>query len=475
MVCGLLAGSLAWLVHSLLVLEFPYMLDYGEGAVLQLSTLMQRGEPVFRNFAEPPYLICLYAPVHPWLAGVLMGPIPTFATGRFLSVASMTLLMVAMFAYLRRRASTEAAVAGVACFLVHPLVLGWGFRNRIDMMALLASGLALFLGSLKPPSWRRDVALALLLAFAFFVKQSYVAAGAALVGVTLLQSWRAALRLAILSAGCVALGIGLMWQAFGPYFLEEMFRFNALPFVYTQMQDYFLGYLPSVGGMLVLGLVYLVRGGARRNPLWFLFCVTSLGVAIGSGRSGGFYNYFLELHLGLAVLAGLALHDLLAEPNRGLRAAVQLVAVAQLVLAGTDEISFMNAPVDFLRYETRAVMEGRYPRWLASGYDAASLQPWLDRHPGPVLAENLGNPILMGRLPWFCDPVAYRLVAQIGKFDEQTHLIQRIANREFAVILLQVTWGNLRFSPQAIGTILEHYEQVGKAGVDNVFLPKKSP
>jgi hypothetical protein len=61
-------------------------------------------------------------------------------------------------------------------------------------------------------------------------------------------------------------------------------------------------------------------------------------------------------------------------------------------------------------------------------------------------------------------------LARNGRWNPEP-VLERVDRQEFAVILLQVLEGNIRFSPEAIARIQARYRVVGRAGVDLILLP----
>lgn len=455
-------------VHVAILLEYPFQVEYGEGSVLTFVSMLAHHEPLYPDIRVAPFRACIYAPLFPWLAAQLGGQQPGLACIRALASAPLLLVVVLLGWHLFRRAGATAALTGMAFFLGHALVVGWSAIGRVDTLALAFSVLALLLAEHGGRAWRTDLAVAGLLALALLCKQSYICAGVALVGSWLFQDrWRA-LRLLVAWALLAGGGFGLLNLATEGGAYRHMFGYNAGTsiFLTEQVREYSVPYLLSIAGLLALSLAYAWKGGLRTELTWYLFSAGSLVLAVSStGRIGGYYNYFLEPHYGLALLGGLA------SVRLG-RWALALV-VLQLGLGfGCPLPPVLYSPWQYLRYETSvATWEGRYPRYLDKGYAAAALEPWLARHPGPLLAENMGNAMALGYPSYICDPVYFYFLSMTGMWDE-TPLLQAIAERRFSVVLLQKTDGNLRYSPRVIATVLQNYHPVGTAGPDTIFRPK---
>ena len=450
----------AYLVHILLLLQFPYQLEYAEGPVLEFSTMLARGEPLYVDPYQEPPRSCIYAPLHMALSSLLIGrDTPSFFDGRLIAALAWAGVLAGMALSLR---SLQILPAWLF-FLVSPLVAGWTGVNRIDMLALAFSVWGLALVSRRNDR-KTDVLAALCFALAFLTKQSFVSAPAAAGLWRLWQNRAGGLFFCGVFAGLVGLELWSLnaWSAGVAY--TVMFKNNALTasvFLPDQMTYFYLHYLASVA--VLIGLV--LCGGFKRQPVWALFSLLSAAFALGVGRLGGYYNYFLELHAGLAVLGALSLDR---------RTILWGLGLLQLGLAAWKDLPpTLYSPFNYLRYETLRVAQGRYPRYLNLSLETELMRPWLDSARGrPLLAENLGNPLVMGYRVWMCDPVYYFFLARVGKWDEN-QLVERVKKAEFGVILLQETSGNLRFSPRVVQAVLERYQKVQQASVDSVYVPKK--
>ena len=219
-------------------------------------------------------------------------------------------------------------------------------------------------------------------------------------------------------------------------------------------------------GLLALGSL------SRRHRLGWLYLAFSLPMAAGVGREGGFFNYDLELHLALCALAGLGLARWSGGGSRLRALAAGALAVLQVAALGfTSDLAYLPSPAECLRFETPSVLRGEAPAWVRDTRTAQELGPWLAAHPGPVLAENLGNPALYGRTPWAVDPKLLFALAETGRWDPEP-LLERVDQGAFALILLQRLDDNLRFPPQAMRRILARYRAAGVAGADTVLVPR---
>ncbi len=450
-------------MHVLLFLWFPFQVEYGEGAVLGNTVMLREGH-LYRPPALPPFKVCVYAPLHIGLAACLMGPEPSLFGGRLLTAGSTLAVLVLLAVWLRRRADGPTALLGVVLFLVHPLVLTWSVYNRIDFLALAFTMLALVTLPESDRGWRADLPAALSLGLAFLSKQSYVAGWAAVLGSVTVFEPRRGVRLAFLAGLPLALALGgLEWRSEG-LALRSMFAYNKLPYSLTQFMGYALQYFPAVAPELLLLAIYARHTELRRDLRWWLYLAASLAIVVGSGRRGSYFNYFLEFHLALAVLA------CLGARRGGWRASLLVLGQLACGLFSTLEPTFPSYQ-QYARYETLRVLQGRLPAYLNAGLETSALEPWLAHHPGPILAENVANPLVLGYDPWVVDPVIFTLLTEAGYFDERP-LVAALEERRFALVVVQVLQGSARFSPAVQKAIERHYREAGKAGQERVFLPR---
>lgn len=460
-----------YLIHGILIIDFPFQIEYGEGAALVYADRVRRGLALYPPLGEAPYISCAYTPLYLWVSGKLMGASAAFFWPRLISAVS-SLVTAFLIAYCcHKRGGSDSALFGWGFYLISALILYWSFLMRVDHLALCltVAGLAAVI------SGRRggELVASVLFAVAFFVKQSYLAAPVAVGSVLLLKrEWKRLLIFGSVYVLGVLVPLFLVNRATGGLMWEHTVVLNgetAYTLYHTsQLWDWGSAYLWSVLPQVVLAVGYLIFGGWRKSPYLTAFWILSLGIALGAGREGGFYNYFLEFHVGVAVLGALGASELAKRWNLAAYGAV-------LVGFGFGWFTFLSpflyAPSQFAQYETAEVLRAHYPTYLRKSYSAAALQPWLDHYGGPILAENQGNVTVMGTPPWLCDANFYAMIILSGRWDEE-RLLQPIREKKFPLIVLQRTRGSQRFTPNTVEAILENYEVVDKAGQDQIFRPR---
>lgn len=451
---ALFFGAIAF-VHAVLFVALPEQYEYGEGAVIELAALSARGEPLYRDPAQPPWVFCPYPPLYLWVAGLLG---PGFWGGRLLSALSALVLLATVATALGRRFGGTAACAFLALMLADPVFLWWSVLYRVDLLGLAFTAGGLLLAWQGRLAWAAGLFVAALL-----TKHSLVAAPAAVFVATLAADRRGAARFALLYASLAGAAVALLsWSSDG-HFWAMITRYTAMPWITSQLVEY-----ARTWGPTHLPLLLLAAWAARQPELrlWAIYAALALLVTVGTGRYGAFYNYFLEAQLAGAALAG----AFLALRPKALP--LLLFALQVLWLGPTATYYYLYAPYEVLRYETLPALSGQSVGYLEGAVaDGRARRQALATLPDPALAENLGHLVVLGRLPWLCDPSSFHGLSGRGLWDEGP-LLEAIADRRFGVILLQRVEGNIRFTPRVVGTILAHYRRVGEVGGEHLFVPQ---
>ena len=449
----LLALAVAWglaifLCRCWLVLGLRYQLEYGEGHMLGLAYWLKQGKSIYLPGAEPPWAFGLHLPLYLWLVSLCMGSVPGFFAGRLISCLAVLLALVASALWLQRRAGKQAALALVAFLLLHPLLLNWAPLERVDNLALAFSVLAVVLAN------RPSIACGLCL-LSLFCKQSFVAAPLAIaLSLPRRQAWR-------FLGGYAASAAVLVFCLDRSLFPGLLTLHSKLSFDLPGATRLWFTFAPTL-----LFLTVLARLAPRElegSRVWRYYAWTSLIPALAVLKQGSYYYYFLELHWALSILAASAL----ARPDR-LRCGLTAV---QILIGSCSHFPILESPADHWRYETLVWMGGRLPAWRQRMQAYDQLGPILAQYPGPVLAEQCGNPLLFGREPLVCDCFAlFHDQARAG-FDTDP-LLQMIRKQEVGVILLQrLDETNLRVPGHVLELILQNYQVVGKVGADFVLIP----
>lgn len=437
-------GLLIFLCRGWTVLSLRYQLEYGEGHMLGLAYFLKQGRPIYHPGAAPPWIYGLHLPLYLWLMGLFMGPCPSFLAGRLISFTAVLTALSFSAAWLWRRQGATCACAAMAFMLLHPLILGWAPLARVDNLGFSLSVLAILLAQPWTSIW--------FCGLAFFCKQAFVAAPLTLAwwfgrrtGSRFLVALVAALSLTLVALQ-LPLGGGLV-SSWGD--------------AWTLWSSYLLSVLP------LAILAGLAPADLKETRLLRGYALAALIPAAACLKQGSYYNYFLELHWALSMLAGLALSRL-SKP-------VWLFTLLQLLLGSLTQFPILHSPFELFRFETIPFVSGRTPFWLVQMQAYNQLGSILEQHPGPVLAEQCGNPLIFGREPLVCDCYALLMdQTRAGQWDPRP-LVEMLQQRKVALILLQRLGGeNARVPREIMEVILLNYQvagQIGKRG-DFVLIPK---
>lgn len=454
-----------YLTHAWAVVHFPAQMDYGEGAVLCMADVLHRGEPLYRDPNVPPYLIGVYAPLFPALTSLTLGAVPDFAGGRALSILATLFLVGSLGVWAGRGEGRKTmGLAAAALFLANPVVLNWTCYLRVDSLGLLLTTGGLLLAArprTEPTLGKTDALAAFLFTLAFLDKQNFLAAPLSVAIALGIQNRRLGLKYTLVQGAMVLAALGIFTLATHGMFFRLLFQVNAMPFSFEQMKSYLLSYLP-----LALCPVVMAIWGMRKAPLvWRIYTVLGLWVVLGSGRAGADFNYFLEFHLGLSVLAAYGLNGR-GRPWLSLLAVVQLCGVSVFYqLAPT-----FYPPNLYLSYEALPLWSGQEPRYMQKGREAeGQILKALAEHPGPVVAENMGHALLAGRMPWMCDPITYKLLSERGMWDEEM-ILEKLRSGEIKVVIVQQLEHSSRLSDRFLGLVKERYRYLGQIGLEHVFI-----
>lgn len=464
------------LAHGVAMIRFPLQIDYAEGAVLQLTEALAHGRGLYRDPQQYPWQVSPYTPLFMGAAALLLDPCGGgFASGRLLALVCALLCAALVARAASRRGGRVAGWSALTVFAVSPLFVGWAALDRVDFMPLTfelaALGVVDGLLACEPRRPRlAAVAAGLLFALAFWSKQSYALGFMAAVAVLLARgACGRAMAIAAVTGLGIAIPFAVLDRASGGHMLDLVFRFNAMPWDAHRTWLWVSGYAQTVP--LALPVAALAAIALRRRaPLWGVYFALTLLTLVGAGRVGAYYNHFLPLHAAAAILCGLGTAAALPG-HRWLVGAVLLAQVVMGFFAGLAPT--IDAPSFVLVHELPAALDGRIlARIRQADQGVEDARALLTRYPGPILAENLGLPVLVGRPAMACDPITLFTLAEMGRWKED-ELQAMLRERCVAVVLLQeLSERNPRFPPRILSLIQANYTPRFRLGGDYVLLPR---
>ena len=326
---------------------YPYDLEWMEGGMLHHALRLQTGAGIY-NEPSVDFIPYLYTPLYPALLAMIgevfgLG----YTLGRVLSVLSLVGIAVVAFVSVcsprYRHVSRLPAIAGVVLALglfaaIYPYVEGWYDLVRADTLFLFL----ITAGLVAAVNWAnqgegirghgRVAAIATILSFAFFAKQTgilYVALGGVIV---VILAWRR-LPTYIATAGFIGLGgsgvmnltsDGWFWTYIRTIHSAHDFNMDRFWKSYGNILWHFRALtIVVVITLIAVGYTWLrkpTEGMRRELPrqarpflLWAsAFAVSTVVGAIGWGTEFAHFNAYMPAFLHGALAAGAALPALAA-------------------------------------------------------------------------------------------------------------------------------------------------------------------
>ena len=433
-------GVSGLLLHGRLVSDLDRVGDNSGVESEQLAGLrdLLHGQPLYRNFANPPYLIRGYMPLF-YLAPKFIAECLDASDSEAFLVARCYVyafwLAVGLVVYwLARQVGCTKLFASLAAFLWMggPLATQWANSYRPDAPALFFSLAAIALYQRASRPVHHTMVLLLLLA-AFLHKQSAVSALIAILANEIGQKQYR--RAAMLTCGWTASVAAAM--AVGQLVTNGAFAINILGSLWgtcTWDTTLVLWEAAAIRGFVVLsgGAMSLIgRGwikGARVLKVYFV--VSCLLALLGTRKYGSYLNYFLESYAAGCVLTAALLQDW------QLRSASRIVVRLRVVWLGLAVASGL--------YVVQPRLDG-FPQWLHETINHRDIRRLQEQRLGVILnsLNGLGNPLLIedpylslrqSPNPFVIDPKQFAVMQACGKFDD-TRVLQMIVAGKFKAII----------------------------------------
>jgi hypothetical protein len=465
---------------------------YTEGPVLGSLAALESGDLTdlypADGWLEPPVVLTLYPPAYFLGAEAVdrvLGSQGTFTGLRIVSaVALLGLLALLALHTLGRRAPPAWTLALAATLLMTPGVYRLAGGAQADVLALLLTwaGITAALGTRGVDV--RMGALPLLAAavaffFAFFSKQSFVAAPATLVLVLFLEKRvRASLIFAVGLAGAALLGVFLLDAVTSGGYLANTLGALTGASGLSNLVSSLWGSRPLQWLPVVLAVLLAARGQLRWGfPEIYLVVSTCLHTA-AMLKTGSSANYLLEPAFALLLLAVTRRYEAgsAAPSGRG----------------GRREIS----PTLRSAFAVLLALIFLVPATVALLVEARSTRAWMARAGQTSVAEFEGFPLVdaaffpavlaRGGRPWINDPFAFGALEETGQWDP-SRLVSDLDSRTIPFALTLVNVGTEPAPPgagteellfayfwrsDAIWTALNGSYERSHSGPLTVFLPR---
>jgi hypothetical protein len=415
---------------------------YTEGPVLgSLAALEAAGDlselyPA-DGWVEPPVVLTLYPPVYflsAWAADRVLGSSGTFLGLRLVSSLALAglLALLALHSF-RRRAPPAWSLALTAAVLLTPAVYRLAGAAQADPAALLLTwvGITVVLDP-RGPALRRG-AVPLLVSgaaffLAFFAKQSFVAAPAAVVVALLLEGRaRPALLFASVLAGSALVGVFALDALTNGGYLANTVGALAGGAGWANLVSS-LGETAPLQWLPILAVVLFTVRGRRRLEFTEIYVLASALLHTAAMlKTGSSSNYFLEPTFALLLLA------LVRAPQATGRHAPALALGMGLVLL-VPALDAARRQVPIL-WAVASTGEAR-----VAEFDGL---PLVDVWFFPAVLERGGR-------PWLNDPFAFGALQETGRWDP-ARLVDDLERQRVPFALTAVDLGP-RPAPPGMGS-----------------------
>jgi hypothetical protein len=464
-----------YLIHAIQCIIYPFQLDFGEGYVLYYANAIAKGNTIYPDISNYPFIPGLYPPVYPLLCAPwvkLFGL--SFIPGRMISVISALLIGIVIYKIVSHVSNRHTAIIASLFFLASPYVFLTTVWYRVDTLGLLFS----LIGVLFVVKHTDDRVVYLSIPFfllAVFTKQSFLVAPISSIIYLLFKNRKLAVQIGAffgISTGGLFILVNyftygqlyhhlITLQSFAPVFQLVIQKYG--DFISSHLVEYILA--------LALVIVILLQKKWDLLPLYFI--ITAIA-AITVGRPGANVNYFLELIAVCSILTGLAYYKFQQQIQKGTLAGLLITSLVLIQLA-----MFIHGPYEPLSEDYK---------------DRTQLSTIIKSTSGDVLCEDADLAILNGKklyIEWF---MATQLSSQ-GKWD-QSLFVSDLQNKKFSMIILEndafttyklitiqdgeklrqqqkVMSYELRYTAQMLDAIINNYHIVVEIGLFHVYQPNE--
>ena len=514
---GFAVYLLAFVIHSLEVITYPWSVDYVEAPELNRASRIAQGKDIYTSWDAPPFLESNYTPlfskINSWLIDAVQ---PTYWQGRLLN----TMLTLGTAGLLARIVFVQTSVVwqgllGAMIYCSSHITWMWGSLLRVDTLAVFFNVLALWL--FLEPSWKKNKAqmtvIALLCLCAAFTRQTMIASFVSILAITIWTHRTLSLRffVAYLVGGSLGLFCLSFWSGGHAYMHLVSANINAFSwsntlFFFATMWDLYHAFVPA----FVLG-IWLVW---REKPVLVLYALCALLVSMTVGKIGASLNYLMELWVAISILVAIGMGSVNSSGNRGVWISTGVCFVGLLGWQQCLHIPWHRAPKSnggftaassggwetFMTWTSEiplahldpfglhgAALRSRSVRVFSSyrgdwERDAMNnIERNLPSFPGPVLSEDMNFTVASGRDIWI-QPFEFTQFSRQGLWSE-TPLLNAISQQKFSLLILLFdlnvdvshTPSGDRFSPQARELMKSSYELASREGKYWIYTPTKVP
>jgi len=412
--------------------SYPFGLDFGEGYLLEHARLTGEGKNIYADINSYPYTVCNYAPLYPFITGMIMkiGDI-SLAPGRWVAIiATLACCWLIGFIVLRLTRNQLLSLVCGMMFVCIPAVFRWGQVMRVDTLAVALSlaGLAVYFaaGDDKKKLWCIPFFIA-----AFLTKQSMLSAPVAVIIHYLMVNRRSGIRFLIITvvSGIAVYFLVDMITGFGMH--KHTFLYTANSFFTERLWAGINIYASFTAPVILIALFYLFSGkGIFRDSPAPLYFILATGTLLTYGYVGSDSNYFIEPFAATLLMVGMGIHSYTPSES-GKRSSTKWVGVFLMVLLLTQFVMIRLFQHDEFRVMHVDVNDAQQGELLVS---------LIRNTEGEVISEDASFQVLAGK-PVVFEPYIMTLLAERGKWDE-SKFVEDLRNGKFELLILRFDVNN---------------------------------
>ncbi len=420
---GLAIYTVFFIIESIILINYPYQISYGEGFILNQAVIISQGQSIYQDIANYPYLVGNYPPVYPFLCALFVKIFGvSFAPGRFISFIAVILSGFLIYIILKenRRSQKgsfkESTVISALFFLASPYIFYVYPLYRVDALALLFSLAGLYF--VFKFENRKSVYFSIpFFILALYTKQSFIAAPiASLIYLTFKNIKKGFIYFIFLSLVYVSIFLLLNNLTGGQYYLHN-FTYNANAFSILFAIRMCVSALQIHAILFTFAFAYIIHTIIRKKlSLFAIYLIITALMAISIGKIGSGINYFGELVACSCIILGIFLNETEFTNKESKNILIVTGLLLQLIL-------FAHMP--YLTGHTPTNTDIK---------NAEKISVEIINTPGSILSED-GGLLVVNRRQILFQPFVFTQLARQNLWD-QGKFVADITEKRFSLIIL---------------------------------------
>lgn len=461
---GLTVYAIFFIIESVVLINYPYQISYGEGYILNQAVLISQGQSIYQDITNYPYLVGNYPPVYPFLCALFVKIFGvSFAPGRFISFIATILSGFLIYTILKENIRSQkgsfkkSIIISSLFFFASPYIFYAYPLYRVDALALLFSLMGLYF--VFKFENRKSMYLSIpFFILALYTKQSFIAAPlASLIYITFRNVKRGVVYLIFLSLIYVSIFLFLNDLTHGQFYLHN-FTYNANVF------SIFFAIRMCVAALQIHAILFAFAFACvihiilrKKLSLLVIYLVISALVTISIGKIGSGINYFGELVTCSCIILGIFLNETEFTNKESKNILIVTGLLLQLIL-------FAHIPYLTGHTPTNADLK-----------NAEKISSEIINTPGSILSED-GGLLVVNRRQILFQPFVFTQLARQNLWD-QGNFVADIRENRFPLIILTFNINyetdKERLTEEMVEAIRRGYHLENRIGIYYIYLPNQ--